>query len=87
DTGIGIPQESLDKIFEKFVQLNRRSTKSIQGTGLGLTISKDIIEQQGGRIRVESKEGKGSTFSFTLKVSEKKGLSNQYDSKCLTKEK
>ncbi|HJP18104.1 MAG TPA: sensor histidine kinase, partial [Nitrospinota bacterium] len=45
DTGIGIPQESLDKIFEKFVQLNRRSTKSIQGTGLGLTISKDIIEQ------------------------------------------
>jgi signal transduction histidine kinase len=72
DTGIGIPQESLDKIFEKFVQLNRRSTKSIQGTGLGLTISKDIIEQQGGRIRVESKEGKGSTFSFTLKVSEKK---------------
>jgi len=72
DTGIGIPQESLDKIFEKFVQLNRRSTKSIQGTGLGLTISKDIIEQHGGRIRVESKEGKGSTFSFTLKVSEKK---------------
>tara|TARA_B100000959_G_C14971149_1_gene619765 strand:+ start:973 stop:2730 length:1758 start_codon:yes stop_codon:yes gene_type:complete len=72
DTGIGIPQESLDKIFEKFIQLNRRSTKSIQGTGLGLTISKDIIEQHGGRIRVESKEGKGSTFSFTLKVSEKK---------------
>jgi signal transduction histidine kinase len=72
DTGIGIPQESLDKIFEKFVQLNNRSVKSIRGTGLGLAISKDIIEQHGGRIKVESEEGKGSTFIFTLKVSKKK---------------
>ena len=72
DTGIGIPQESLDKIFEKFVQLNHRNVKSIRGTGLGLAISKDIIEQHGGRIKVESKEGKGSIFAFTLKVSKKK---------------
>ena len=72
DTGIGIPQESFDKIFEKFVQLNHRNIKSIRGTGLGLTISKDIIEQHGGRINVESEAGKGSTFTFTLKVSEKK---------------
>ena len=72
DTGIGIPQESLDKIFEKFVQLNHRNVKSIRGTGLGLAISKDIIEQHGGRIKVESEEGKGSTFIFTLKVSKKK---------------
>ncbi len=72
DTGIGIPQESLDKIFEKFVQLNYRSVKSERGSGLGLAISKDIIEQHGGRIRVESEVGKGATFIFTLKVAEKK---------------
>ncbi|MEE9165248.1 MAG: ATP-binding protein, partial [Nitrospinota bacterium] len=72
DTGIGIPQESLDKIFEKFAQLNHGNVKSIRGTGLGLTISKDIIEQHGGRIKVESEEGKGSIFAFTLKVSKKK---------------
>ena len=72
DTGIGIPQESLDKIFEKFVQLNHRSVKSERGSGLGLAISKDIIEQHGGRIRVESEVGKGATFIFTLKVAEKK---------------
>ena len=72
DTGIGIPQESLDKIFEKFVQLNYRSVKSERGSGLGLAISKDIIEQHGGRIKVESEVGKGATFIFTLKVAEKK---------------
>ncbi len=72
DTGIGIPQESFDKIFEKFVQLNNRNAKSTRGTGLGLAISKDIIEQHGGKIKVESEVGKGSTFTFTLKVSEKK---------------
>ena len=72
DTGIGIPQESLDKIFEKFVQLNHRSVKSERGSGLGLAISKDIIEQHGGRIKVESEVGKGATFIFTLKVAEKK---------------
>lgn len=72
DTGVGIPHDALDKIFEKFFQINRRDIKSTRGTGLGLTISKDIIEQHGGKIKVESEEGKGSIFTFTLNVSEKK---------------
>lgn len=72
DTGVGIPQESLGKIFEKFVQISHRDFKSTRGTGLGLTIAKKIIEQHGGKIEVESEEGKGTTFTFTLKVSEKR---------------
>ncbi len=68
DTGIGIPAGSLDKIFDKFVQVNHPSFKSSRGSGLGLTISKEIIEQHGGTIRAESKEGKGTKIIFTLKA-------------------
>ena len=68
DTGIGIPAGSLDKIFDKFVQVNHPNFKSSRGSGLGLTISKEIIEQHGGSIRVESKEGKGTKIIFTLKA-------------------
>ena len=76
DTGVGIPHDAFDKIFEKFVQLNQRDIKATRGTGLGLTISRDIIERHGGKIKVESEEGKGSIFTFTLKVSEKKTAVN-----------
>ena len=62
DTGCGIPAERKDAVFERFVKLN--SFK--QGTGLGLSICRTIVEHLGGNIGVESKEGKGSTFWFTL---------------------
>lgn len=66
DTGIGIPEERLERIFDSFNQADASITRRFGGTGLGLPICKKIVELQGGRIHVESKEGKGTTFSFTL---------------------
>lgn len=71
DSGIGILKNKIDKIFESFTQIDESTTRKYGGTGLGLTISKSIIEAMGGRIWVESQEGKGSQFTFTIKV--KKG--------------
>lgn len=66
DTGIGIMPEDLDKIFEKFKQVGNTLTDKPHGTGLGLPICKQIIENYRGEIRVESRPGKGSSFFFTL---------------------
>jgi len=64
DTGSGIPTRDLDRIFDRFYQVKREDRKP--GTGLGLPISKEIVELHGGRIWAESKVGSGSTFRFTL---------------------
>ena len=75
DTGKGIIQRDLQKLFNKFEQLGRQHGPGEKGTGLGLAISKGIVELHGGNITVESEEGKGSTFIFTLpKYSFKEGL-------------
>jgi two-component system, sensor histidine kinase len=66
DTGIGIPREKLDFILEKFNQANMDYSKPIGGAGLGLTIAKNIIEAQGGRVSISSEEGKGTTVVFSL---------------------
>lgn len=66
DTGIGIPQEKLELIFENFQQADSSKTRRYGGTGLGLSISKKIIKLMGGEINVSSEEGKGSTFTFTI---------------------
>ncbi len=68
DTGIGIPKENLEKLFDKFYQVDSSATREAEGTGLGLYISKTIIEMMGGKIWVESKPGKGSIFSFSLPI-------------------
>ncbi len=66
DSGIGISEEDLPRIFGKFDQIGRQSGPGGKGTGLGLAISKSIIELHGGSIYAESEKGKGSTFVFTL---------------------
>jgi len=66
DTGIGIPGDKLEKIFESFNQGDQLKTRKFGGTGLGLSISKQIVELQGGVIWVESVDGEGSTFAFAL---------------------
>jgi signal transduction histidine kinase/CheY-like chemotaxis protein len=66
DSGIGIPANKLDTIFESFTQASRSTNTRYGGTGLGLTICKKIIELQGGKISVTSKPGQGSVFSFFL---------------------
>jgi signal transduction histidine kinase len=66
DTGIGIPEGELEKIFDRFYQVDSSLTRKVGGTGIGLSIAKEYVEMHGGKIWVESKLGKGSTFTFTL---------------------
>jgi signal transduction histidine kinase/CheY-like chemotaxis protein len=66
DTGIGIPADKIDKIFESFGQASSDTTRKFGGTGLGLTISKQLVEMHGGKIRVNSQPGEGSEFYFII---------------------
>ncbi len=68
DNGIGIPSARIDEIFDSFYQVDGSTTRKVGGTGLGLALAKKIIEAHGSEIRVTSETGKGSCFSFSLKV-------------------
>ena len=66
DTGVGIPADKLETIFEDFSQANTSTTRQFGGTGLGLSIARNLVHLHGGTLTVESREGQGTTFSFTL---------------------
>jgi PAS domain S-box-containing protein len=70
DTGIGIPQDRMDRLFASFTQVDASTTRRYGGTGLGLAISKRLVELMGGTMSVQSEEGAGSTFEIELKAQE-----------------
>jgi PAS domain S-box-containing protein len=72
DTGIGIKQEDIDRLFKEFEQLDSGVSRKYGGTGLGLAISKKLVELHGGKIEVKSKYGEGSTFDFFIPLMTKK---------------
>jgi len=70
DTGIGIAKEDQEKIFQKFFRSEDPKTREVTGTGLGLNITRSLVEMQGGRIWFESEYRKGTVFHFTIPIAE-----------------
>ncbi len=71
DTGIGIREEDMPRLFQKFEQLDSGISRKYEGTGIGLSITKQLVEMHGGKIFVESKYGEGSIFTVLLPIAGK----------------
>ncbi|MGH2721170.1 MAG: sensor histidine kinase [Actinomycetota bacterium] len=79
DRGIGLTREELGKLFQKFARADRKEVREIGGTGLGLYITKSLVEMQGGRIWAESEPGRGSRFSFSLPTARSAAVASSPD--------
>ena len=77
DTGIGIPEDKIGILFDKFTQVKTRTAKKCDGTGLGLAISKQLVEMMGGSVGVTSREGQGSEFWFTVRLGLRPGSESE----------
>ncbi|NLZ38020.1 MAG: cell wall metabolism sensor histidine kinase WalK, partial [Firmicutes bacterium] len=71
DSGVGIPPEEQEKVWQRFHKVDKSRTRKLGGTGLGLSIVKQIVEAHGGSVDLKSRPGKGSVFSFTLPLAQK----------------
>ena len=71
DTGIGIPDSQLNKVFDRFYQVDSSQTRGYEGSGIGMALAKELVELHNGTISVESKDGKGSTFTVRLPLDQK----------------
>jgi two-component system sensor histidine kinase/response regulator len=85
DTGIGMSPEMVENLFRLNVQTNRTGTEGEPSTGLGLILCKEFIEKLGGKLCIESEEGKGSDFSFSLAMESSSSELNDIDPKCITR--
>ncbi|OQY47573.1 MAG: hypothetical protein B6242_04710 [Anaerolineaceae bacterium 4572_78] len=80
DTGIGIPQDKFETIFDSFEQADGSTAREYGGTGLGLTVTKQLVELHGGQIWIESEIGQGATFTFTLPITDEKPAESESQS-------
>ncbi len=74
DTGTGMPSDDLPRIFERFYRVDRARSREVGGTGLGLSIVKHVVERMEGAISVESRLGKGSTFTISFRPPESRAV-------------
>ena len=77
DSGIGIPEESIEHLFERFYRVDKARSRSTGGTGLGLSITDKLVSLHGGSIEVKSRLGEGSTFTVRLPVRQKGGAADE----------